>query len=402
MPEIKERKWILGKLSLSKKLLPYWLDSPKDFQLWIDESAITIPEPSINVKTSLKISESSYLPLVYEAKNNMRLTFDWPKMRKQILFEHHLPLQEHPLVHKIPFNYNNMPQKLISAGRFIFNKLKNPRGKNNSCYDANLTIHLLDHLYDYTNEKAIEKSRSASLSPFFLTYDTDQGWIFEQDYLFEKILDDLNSLGIKATWFVVPFYSQSHSIQKKLDRLLNEGHEVGMHGIRHECRLPFASVNNMIKAFNDWKYFIEDYEISGFRSPWLITTPDLMRVLCKFFSYDSSIPTTSYFTNFDKPRGCCYTNPFKMGTLIELPVSLPSHDELLRFGYSSEEMDSFWLNHVGLICSMAGTPVMIEHWDPDHLGRTDLYDRHIALLSKIAKSCNCSKLPATWLRKYFF
>ncbi len=85
---------------------------------------------------------------------------------------------------------------------------------------------------------------------------------------------------------------------------------------------------------------------------------------------------------------------------MELPVSLPAYEELLKLGYGTEEMLQLWLELTQQILCLEGTPVLLEHWDVDHLGRDDLLQIHLDFLARVKEFCEVDQLPTPWLKRW--
>lgn len=70
--------------------------------------------------------------------------------------------------------------------------------------------------------------------------------------LTEKILDILDEQGVKATFFVVG--KDSEQGRKNLKKIVERGHEIGIHTYSHNYRKIYASVNSFLEDF------YEDYQ----------------------------------------------------------------------------------------------------------------------------------------------
>jgi hypothetical protein len=89
-----------------------------------------------------------------------------------------------------------------------------------------------------------------------------------------------------------------------LDELNADGFEIGMHGDRHDCRLPYLNKSEIVEAFEQCLFFIERYGVRGFRSPFLLRSQELYEVLGDYFQYDSSLPDVEVLPLFTSNKGC--------------------------------------------------------------------------------------------------
>lgn len=368
-------RWIRGKVSLNEELRPSWWTA--DDQVLFRMGGEQMPMvDGATVRASLEIEPYSSYPLLIEANGTLQLTFDWISLRKRILQEEYTMPIRRPWVSYLPFDYNVFPYFIRSPIYRLRRAFVKQLYPSKFLYGPNYTVHFFDHLAQISGFSSSNGNRSS----FFLTYDTDSGWIFNEDSHFDRAMDLFTELGVHATWFVVLQHCRSRNVQRKLTRLIDEGHEIACHGIRHTPKLAFMSVGEIRKAFKKVQGFFRDFGIEGFRAPWLMTSLALEQTLGEFFRYDSSTATTMFFYRPDAPKGCCFSGFFRKGGLLVVPVSLPAYEELRYFGYSDEDMNAVWFNQSARIEAMGGNSVLVEHWDPEHLGREALFVHHAQLL----------------------
>jgi peptidoglycan/xylan/chitin deacetylase (PgdA/CDA1 family) len=108
-----------------------------------------------------------------------------------------------------------------------------------------------------------------------------------------------------------------------MDQMRAAGFEIGSHGIRHDGR-KFSSRGVFEDRLRLLRQYRDAWKAVGFRSPathrrweWM---PDLP------FDYDSSYPDTDPFEPI--PGGCGSPWPFHLGSLIELPITMPQDHTL--------------------------------------------------------------------------
>jgi peptidoglycan-N-acetylmuramic acid deacetylase len=96
----------------------------------------------------------------------------------------------------------------------------------------------------------------------YLTF--DEG--YENGYT-GQILDTLKEKGVKAVFFVTMSYVKSEP--KLVQRMIDEGHVVGNHSVKHKS-MPTLSIDRMVKEVMDLHdYMLEHfgYEMNLFRPP---------------------------------------------------------------------------------------------------------------------------------------
>jgi len=171
--------------------------------------------------------------------------------------------------------------------------------------------------------------------------------------------------GIRSCWFVA---FGAYPIDFGLLRALREaGHEIGLHGVSHDERLPYWPCEKIEKAINSCREFMERCNVEGFRAPSLLTTPMLDSVLARHFAYDSSVPDTDMYTLIGHRRGCCTTRPFAKHSMIEIPLTLPLEDKLMILGYGPQRILSLWNRKLAWVERVGGVAMVSTHVEP-HLG----------------------------------
>ena len=137
-------------------------------------------------------------------------------------------------------------------------------------------------------------------------------------------------LGLPICFYVVgDRFPLDHSL---LRRMRQAGHEIGLHGAKHDMRLAYLPYQAVMKRLDRCQEMVEQHKVVGFRSPALLTSPALTRALSGRFRYDSSVPDTDVDTVAAPRRGCCSVFPFWQGSLLQIPLTLPLDDRLLLRG----------------------------------------------------------------------
>ena len=172
-------------------------------------------------------------------------------------------------------------------------------------------------------------------------------------------------LGLRSCWYVVgDRYPLDHGL---LLRLRQAGHEIGLHGVLHDQRLPYLPPARLAARLDRCDEMMQRHQVQGFRSPALLMSDALWAELSRRFDYDSSVPDTDVDSVSAPHRGCSAVFPFFRGTLLELPLTLPLDDRLLLLGLSPRAMVRAWLAKIDWIRQLGGVAVVTTHVEP-HLG----------------------------------
>lgn len=192
-----------------------------------------------------------------------------------------------------------------------------------------------------------------------LTHDIDTRNGFEH---IEKIAAIEEERGLRSCWNVV--LEQEPYGRRILHSLKERGHEIGCHGIRHDHRLPFIPADQLETELQSYQPIMESLNIQGFRSPALLRSLSLMKIINQFFDYDSSYPDTEPKTLAGSQGGCGWVWPYQFGTsLIELPLTIPLESTLIFLGYKPPQILELWLKKREWIRQRRGLGMLCLHVD---------------------------------------
>jgi peptidoglycan/xylan/chitin deacetylase (PgdA/CDA1 family) len=162
-----------------------------------------------------------------------------------------------------------------------------------------------------------------------------------------------SSFNIVADWYPV-----DHGIVRELRE---RGFELGVHGVHHD-RSMFASKDNFDAQLPVAAAWGQELGAVGFRSPathrrfeWLAELP---------FEYDCTIPHSDPFEPL--PGGCCSPWPFFVGSVVELPYTLPQDHTL--FTVLNERSVDLWIRQVCQLERVNGLIQCVTHPDAGYLG----------------------------------
>ncbi|HBE42270.1 MAG TPA: polysaccharide deacetylase [Bacteroidales bacterium] len=227
----------------------------------------------------------------------------------------------------------------------------------------------------------------------------DEGWDKYPSYFdifIPHVLDVLDELDLKITFFIVGKDCENEENRKYLRMITERGHEVGNHSYNHESWLQSYSIDEITKEISMAEQAIEEttgQKPIGFRGPGFSWSMDLLKVLDKRgYLYDAStLPTylgplarKYYFMKSDLTReekkarkelygkfseGFRKLKPYyhdlgKGSKILEIPVTtmplfkLPFHlSYLLYINNISGGLMKLYLNIAILLCKFTRTPV---------------------------------------------
>ena len=142
-----------------------------------------------------------------------------------------------------------------------------------------------------------------------------------------RVLDVLRGKGVKATFFVPAHTAVSFPLQTL--RILEDGHEIGMHGYCHETPIGYSretEADLLDRSIAKLRTVVgNDFMPVGYRSPaWDLSAYSVELLLERGFLYDSSMMADD-FTPYRARRGDKVDEegfvPGEVTRLIEMPVA---------------------------------------------------------------------------------
>jgi peptidoglycan-N-acetylglucosamine deacetylase len=227
----------------------------------------------------------------------------------------------------------------------------------------------------------------------------DEGWDKYPSYFdifVPHILNVLDKLELKITFFIVGKDTESEENCKYLKMITDRGHEVGNHSYHHESWLQTYSYEKIEKEIKEAEEAIEKAtgkRTTGFRGPGFSWSIDLLKVLkSRGYHYDAStLPTylgplarMYYFWKSDLSReekkarkelfgkfseGYRKLKPYNWDLgegmkLLEVPVTtmpffkFPFHlSYLIYLGNISSPLMKLYLNTAIFLCKLTRTPI---------------------------------------------
>jgi peptidoglycan/xylan/chitin deacetylase (PgdA/CDA1 family) len=206
-----------------------------------------------------------------------------------------------------------------------------------------------------------------------------------------RVLEVERRHGFVSSWnFVAEWYEIEPGL---FDHIRAMGGEIGLHAIKHDCKL-FSSRASFEADLPAIHRYLEEWGAVGFRSPATHRNADWMPELGCL--YDSSFPDTDPFE--PQAGGCCSIFPFMLDELVELPITLVQDHTLFEI-LRADSIDH-WTAKADWIVENHGLVNLITH--PDYLDtprRLRMYEEFLEYLA--AQEDGWHALPrevATWWR----
>lgn len=147
--------------------------------------------------------------------------------------------------------------------------------------------------------------------------------------------------------------------REDLRRLREGGWEIGLHGDNHDARLAFERPSRIASRLDRSVSSLSRHGVTprGFRAPSLLYTQALFRALEGRVAYSSS-------TAFDDgPFSVRKIFPYRIGRLLELPITMPMDIELRSLGYSAEQIAACWWERYRYLLQHRGHALLVVHLD---------------------------------------
>ena len=204
-----------------------------------------------------------------------------------------------------------------------------------------------------------------------------------------KIMDIERLHGFVSSW---NFVAEGYPIEAGLlDHVRAAGCELGLHGVRHDCKL-FESRASFEAELPAIHRYLAEWNAAGFRSPATHRNARWMPELGAL--YDSSFPDTDPFE--PQAGGCCSILPYFLDDLVELPITLVQDHtlwEILR-----QDNIDLWTRKSDWIIANGGLINLITH--PDYLdtpARLDMYEDFLEhLAAQEGGWCALPREVAAW------
>jgi peptidoglycan/xylan/chitin deacetylase (PgdA/CDA1 family) len=280
-----------------------------------------------------------------------------------------------PVSSRLPVSYRNVP----AVGRLLFasamGRLQRLRQSSWSRYPG----WPIDLSADFAADLAGRPGVRFTQTPVLLTHDIDSDEGLEN--LVRLFLPIEESAGARSANYVVPCaWPLDHGL---LAEAKQRGHEIGIHGFDHSNVTAFASPHERRARLTGGRELALRYGAQGYRAPSLLRSAALLQDLAAYYRYDSSIPTSG--GPFPVPNsGCATARPWRIGTLWELPLTLPRDGSLRFLGHSAAQIAALWRSTAGVVAQSGGIVCLLTHCEAGFSGNKPMLAAYRSFIEWIA------------------
>ena len=280
-----------------------------------------------------------------------------------------------PASARLPVSYHAVPGWARAAIASVIGRLKRRSIDQWAAFPA----FPLDLSTDFVADLARHSTMRADRTPVLVSHDIDSPEGLRN--LVEMFLPLEEAVGARSSNYIVPCAWQVDD--SLVANVRARGHEVGVHGTDHSNRTPFAGADERRERLDRGRRFGDRYEAIGYRAPSLLRTRALLADLESRYVYDSSIPTSGGL--FPVPNnGCASARPFHIGSLLEIPVSMPRDGSLRFLGYGAGEIARMWRDCADAIASARGVVVLLTHCEARFSGNPPMLAAYRAFLEYVS------------------
>ncbi len=386
-------------LQLEDAVRPDWLPRNERISLWLER---TIPEHDGRGTVLAHIEEGgTRQPAIVVVDGRVGFRFDPDEVIASVLNERYFAPRR-PIHSYVALPYQRLPGALrLKLFRLILRKRRGQPDTRFPSWPVEPSLEALRWAVLCAWRTATGRPAEPVLWPdgkryaLSLSHDVDTRGGFER---IPEIAALEEAHGFRSCWFVVGNqYPIDHAL---LEGLRERGHEVALHGDRHDNRLAYLAKHRIERRLDACSAFTTRFGVSGFRSPSLLETPVLREALRSRFRYTSDVPDTETDSLIAPRRGCATCFPFLKQGLVEIPITLPFDDKLLLAGCGEGELLDAWRRKLAWIRAVGGLAQLLLHAEPHLWKRTrGAYGRWLEELAgdTIAWRANLGEIAGWWM-----
>lgn len=388
-------------LQLGDTLRPEWLSAGSWIRLWLER---TIPEDEGRGTVLATFADGGRSqPAIVAHDGGVRLLFDPDEAIASVLNERYFEPRR-PVHSYVRLPYQLVPGNLrLQVFRLLLRLRRKRKDAGFPAWPQEPSLEALRGAVLRAWRVATGRAEEPALWPggkryaLALSHDVDTASGFRQ---IPEIAALEEAHGFRSCWFVVGNqYPIDHAL---LDGLRERGHEIALHGDRHDNRIAYQARERIDHRLDGCASFLTHFEVSGFRSPSLLETPALREALRRCFRYTSDVPDTERDALVGPRRGCASCFPFSKRGLLEIPITLPFDDKLLLSGCAETGLVDAWRDKLAWISAVGGLAQLLLHAEPHLWKRTRAaYARWLGELADdgTAWRANLGKVARWWEEK---
>ncbi|MCA9395603.1 MAG: polysaccharide deacetylase family protein [Candidatus Omnitrophica bacterium] len=337
---------------------------------WSEGMSFTVPD---EIAQALKVYSDNDGSI--RIPENLKLTpvsINHSEYRLKRAYCHEKPFQS-----STPFSYQRIPSFIrdFVAKTMGKNRLKHKnKWARYPDWPLDLSCDFLSDLFCQEDAKSIPGK-----TPVILSHDLDTAEGLANCVKYFLPLEEKYGFH-SVNYIVAKGWEIDHRL---LTELRDRGHEVGVHGYDHSNKTAFMSAQEREKRISEFKPLIDRYGVTGYRSPSLLSTPGLLDNLSKYFRYDSSIPSSGGL--FPVPNyGCASARPFRIGNILEIPLSLPRDGSMVFLGFRPDQIADIWIDSSRSIAASGGAVVLLTHCEKRFSGNTPMLEAYEKYLQHVS------------------
>ncbi len=352
---------------------------------------------------SFVVGEAVY-PGIVEAGGGVTFYFDYPATLEFIRTEQYCRFKR-PWLSYLPFDYYRLPTVLRRVAANVATRTRMNTRDGFPSFPVEKSLQALIYVAEQSGTSTARGRlpKAHFVWPEGKRYcvvlshdvDTEHGIAF-----MPRIVDLERSFGLSSSWNIVGDLFAPN--RRTLDAVYEQGCEIGLHGHTHNLRLPYQSSQCIGKTIKHYDTVLTAYAIQGYRSPYYLRSPILFSALSSFFVYDSSVPDVDVFSLGVDRGGCCSIVPFRIGSILELPVTVP-YEIILHMGIAPEKLNDFWQDKIQWIKEAGGMILVNTHPEPYYLKDPKVLGAYEELLTLLSgDGCAWYALPrdvAQWYKR---
>lgn len=323
---------------------------------------------------ALPDDSANWVPLISRRNGSVRVHFDVAATIDTIRREAYpgaaLAL---PLVARLPFDYQVLPKFILEVGYRLLNRpadlARLPRFPN---YPQDFSADILQFLQSAQTPLTWPDGKRYAVT---FTHDVDDEWIFADPdgrRWLERFVAAEEESNTRSAWYCVPLAMNAKGCATGLSGLVRRGHEVGVHGWKHDPALHLLSTQEAIRRFSAARDMLRDFDPVGYRAPWLSRSPSMHDGLEQSgYLYDTSVPTADFHrANRRSNNGCGTHFPFSHGNLTILPITLPQDFMMSSTGKNPEQFWD-WILELAMTQAAAGGIIMVSTHIQPHFSASE-------------------------------
>ena len=297
------------------------------------------------------------VPLISQHEGEVHAAYDWRQWRRFVARQVYAAPHKRPLFTRLPVHYHHAPAIL----RNLAAELLAPSAEEGATPFPGYPIEQGFEALRFARQVAKGEGTKRD-GHVVLTHDVDTSagleWV-------RDIAELEMAFGFRSQWNIVGCHYPLD--YRTLDWLVDNGHEIGLHGFNHDCKLAFLSDGEIRRRFDRCQTLMARYDMLGFRSPGYYRSFTLSRVVRDYFEYDLTFLDADWICVGGK-GGCLSARPFVLDGVAIIPTTMSTEYMMtpggLKVGYDAD----YWRQKARWLRAVGGDAVVNTHSEPNLSG----------------------------------